>query len=233
MKVLPPFLPHQVSDPTHDHTEIPSDDPARESSLPFFLFAGRLERIKGLQDVIPSFKNLSSAELWIAGSGTYEPVLRNLAKDSKNIRFLGTVPPEKMSDLYRRAIALIVPSISYEVFPMVLLESFREGTPVIARRLGPLPEVIKESGGGLLFSDRQSLESALKDMASNQAMRSSFGRAAREAFEERWSEKSFLHRYFALISTIAKRKGLHHLAELGAPAPGVEQLQSSVGEESL
>jgi len=59
--------------------------------------------------------------------------------------------PATRVPLYREALAVVMPSICFEVFPMVILEAFREGTPILARRLGPLPEIIADSQAGLLF----------------------------------------------------------------------------------
>ena len=46
------------------------------------------------------------------------------------------------------SIPTIVPSVCYETFGIVLIEAFRQGSPVIARRLGPFPEIVERSGGG-------------------------------------------------------------------------------------
>src|SRR5262249_48272712 len=102
---------------------------------PYFLFVGRLEKLKGLQTLIPVFTRYHKARLLIAGTGRYESHLRELAQDSPNIRFLGYQTSQQLQSLYQQAVAVIVPSICFEVFPLVILESLREGTPVIARNL--------------------------------------------------------------------------------------------------
>jgi glycosyltransferase involved in cell wall biosynthesis len=53
---------------------------------------------------------------------------------------------------YEQAIAAIVPSIGFETFGNVLIEAFRAGVPVMARRLGPFPEIVELAQGGELFS---------------------------------------------------------------------------------
>jgi glycosyltransferase involved in cell wall biosynthesis len=124
MEVLPYFLP----DP--DVVSAPPSVPSHDR--PFFLFVGRLERIKGLDDVIPIFRDYPDADLLIAGDGTYGDQLRALAGDAPNIRFLGRLSPDALRAYYAHAIALIVPSECYETFGIVLIESFRQKTPVIA-----------------------------------------------------------------------------------------------------
>ena len=75
-------------------------------------------------------------------TGRTKRELRRLAAGAPRVRFLGRVEPDRVRRLLREARALVVPSAGFEVFPLVLLEAFREGTPVIARRLGPFPEVV-------------------------------------------------------------------------------------------
>ena len=202
LSVLRTFLPDVGS---IDASPPPRDEPSNQP--PFFLFVGRLEMIKGLQDLIPHFDDGSTAELWIAGSGNYEAELRKCASRLPKVRFLGQRTPAELRVLYRKAVAAILPSICYEVFPMVVLEAFREGTPIIARRLGPFPEIIAESRGGLLFETSDELKKALVRMASDKPLRDSFARSARQAFETLWSEDIALKEYLDLILKLAVRKG--------------------------
>ena len=78
---------------------------------PYFLFVGRLEKIKGLQTLIPVFRRYDKAQLWIVGDGGYESQLRRLAKGSDNVRFLGYRTKDELQELYRNATALVVPSL--------------------------------------------------------------------------------------------------------------------------
>ena len=202
LTVIPPFLP-----------EGESAVPPRSETAPYFLFVGRLELIKGLQDVIPLFAGGGGAELWIAGSGVYEPELRRLAGDSRRVRFLGQQDPEALRALYRGAIAMVVPSVCYEVFPMVVLEAFREGTPIVARQLGPFPEIIERSGGGLLFSTVEELGSALHALAADPVLRERLGRSGARAFATYWDEPVALRRYFEVIRDIARRRNLEAILQ--------------------
>jgi glycosyltransferase involved in cell wall biosynthesis len=175
---------------------------------PYFLFVGRLQRFKGLQDVIPCFDDDSPTDLLIAGTGEFEPELRSLAAGRKRVTFLGQVGPEKLSGLYREAVALITPSLCYEVFPMVALEAFREGTPIIARNLGPYPQVVEESQAGLLFDDEAGLREAISLLATNFALRTKLGAAGKAALAARWSESVAVNEWLDLVRSVAVRKGL-------------------------
>jgi glycosyltransferase involved in cell wall biosynthesis len=207
MRVLPSFLPDGESE-----DDDASASAAPPSEPPYVLCVGRLEAIKGLQDVIPLFDAALPAELWIAGSGTYEASLRRLAAGRPSVRFLGRQTPLQLRSLYRNALALVAPSLCYEVFPMVLLEAFREGTPVVARRLGVYPEILEQSRAGLLFDDSESLRNALLKLLDEPELGARLGTAGAAAFRSNWSESVFLSRYLSIIHEIAERRGLHELA---------------------
>ena len=201
MEVLPSFIPDAVP-----VTEAAIQ--AQQSAFrPYILFVGRLEKIKGLQDVIPLFRNKPPADLLIVGAGEYEASLRAAAGDAEHIHFLGKMDPGQLQPLYAAAVAVILPSICYEVFPLVALEAFREGTPIIARKLGPFPEIIEASKAGLLFDSAAGLESAIHRMVTDTEFRRNAGAAARQSFARYWSETAYTRTYFNLIRRIAERRG--------------------------
>jgi len=145
MEVIPYFLP--------DLPPPPDTEPPHPT--PYFLFVGRLEKIKGVQDIIPAFAGEHGPDLLIAGTGEYEQTLKDQARDHPRVKFLGRLAPEALPAYYQHAHALVVPSLCYETFGIIIIEAFRMGTPVLARRLGPFPEIIAK-GGGLLFDGKMS-----------------------------------------------------------------------------
>ena len=96
---------------------------------------------------------------------------------------------------------------------MVVLEAFREGTPVLARRLGPFPEIIAQSEGGLLFDTVEELDSALSSLLTSESLRARLGRSAKAAAETLWSETTAMNRYFDLIGEIADKRHDKQLLE--------------------
>ena len=195
MEVLPSYIP--------DNLLIKKSDTIVRQK-PYFLFVGRLEIIKGLQDVIPLFNNESApAELVIVGSGVYEKELRKLADGYTHVHFLGWLPPTEIIPLYSNAIAAIMPSICYEVFPLVVLEAFRTKTPIIARDLGPFPEIIAYSKAGFIFNNTSQLREAMHQLVNNQSLRDTMGVAGRKAYEDRWSQEASMQAYFSIIKRVA------------------------------
>ena len=206
MTLMASFVP----DAEVGRDDVSQHDPDR---TPYFLFVGRLEALKGLQQVIPLFDADFPVDLLIAGAGAYEPELRRLAGDRKRVKFLGHIPRALLPALYRNALALVAPSLAYEVFPMVVLEAFCERTPVIARNLGPYPQIIEESGGGLLFNTRDELRSALALLAQNAGLRERLGARGRRAVATRWSEETAIAAYLALVGRTARARSRPDIAD--------------------
>jgi glycosyltransferase involved in cell wall biosynthesis len=175
-------------------------------SEPYFLFAGRLERLKGLQTLIPVFLNFEKAQLMIAGSGGYESELRKMAQGCTRIRFLGQQSAEQVRALLLRAAALIVPSIVFEVFPNVTLEAFCQGTPAIVRNIGGLPEAVEQSGGGFVYSTDEELISAMQALLADPAYRDDLGRRGYQAYRERWTADAHLQAYLGLIRNLSESR---------------------------
>jgi glycosyltransferase involved in cell wall biosynthesis len=188
---LPYFLPH-------DYTGAPPW-PTPRYERPYFVAAGRLEKIKGFQDAIHAMRRLPGLDLRVAGSGAFEAELRAMARGLTNVHFAGRLDAPRLAALFRGAVGVVVPSLVYETFGYVVLEAFAEGTPVVARDLGALPELVETSGGGLLFRTTDGLVTALDRLASDPALRRRLGASGRAAWQEHWSESVHLDRYFALI----------------------------------
>jgi len=172
---------------------------------PYFLFVGRLEKIKGLDDVIPVFLGFDKADLLIAGDGEYSATLKKLANGNPRIRFLGRVAADDLDRYYRHAIALIVPSVCFETFGIILIESFRQGTPVIARRIGPFPEIVERSGGGLLFENAGELVDAMQQLQSDPGLRENLAAQGRAAFLKNWSESAVIPAFLDVVKRAALR----------------------------
>ena len=197
MQVLPAFLPE--NDPGQGPTL------ASPHERPYFLFVGRLERIKGVQDLIACAEAYEDADILIAGRGNHEEALRKQAAGNPRIRFLGHLPVDSLRPYYEHALAAVVPSICFETFGLSLIEAFRSGVPVIARRLGPFPELVTQSSAGLLFSTPTELRGAMRRLQFTPGLREQLSRAAREAFQEHWTERAVLPAYMEIVQRAGVR----------------------------
>jgi glycosyltransferase involved in cell wall biosynthesis len=116
-----------------------------------FGFIGSLLPNKGIEILLKAFHKIKKPNyrLFIAGSGKedYEEYLKSKYKDASTI-FMGKVNPE---DFFEKVDVTIVPSIWYENFPGVIVESLAFGIPVIGSNIGGIPEIISEDINGMLF----------------------------------------------------------------------------------
>ncbi|MDQ3181089.1 MAG: glycosyltransferase family 4 protein, partial [Acidobacteriota bacterium] len=177
-----------------------------ETKRPFFMFVGRLEKIKGLQNVIPIFKERPEYDLLIAGDGDYKKTLTELAGDSANIKFLGRLDQNRLRNLYRNTRAVIVPSICYETFGIIIIEAFSMRTPVIVNNLGALPETVEDSGGGFIYNNSTELIDAIEKLAQNSTLRDELGEKGFTAFLKYWNAEAHFEKYFELIEKIRLSK---------------------------
>ncbi len=186
---LPYFLPAG---------DAPAAQPSR-GERPYFLYVGRLERLKGVQVLIETFRRYRAADLLVVGDGALGPALRRQAVGLDHVRFLGRLHPSQLGPLYAGAVALLVPSVGYEVFGIVILEAFAQRTPAIVHRLGALPEVIEESGGGLTYRHPEELVAALERLRTDADRRRELGERGHAAWRRLWTEEPHLEAYFEAI----------------------------------
>ncbi len=178
----------------------------RPQERPYFLFVGRLERIKGLHTLIDAWREVTDFDLLVVGGGAEEGRLRQQAASNPRVRFLGTRSQQELGTLYVHALATIVPSVTYETFGMILIESFARKTPVIVRNLGALPEVVEESGAGFVYEDNAGLLAAVRRIASAPALRNELGERGYLTFLRQWTKEAHLELYFNFLNGVRRRK---------------------------
>jgi glycosyltransferase involved in cell wall biosynthesis len=150
--------------------------------------------------------SVTGYDLLIAGTGNYENELRVLADGNPRIKFLGTLPQNELGCLYFHAIATIVPSITYETFGMILIESFARKTPVIVRDLGALPEVVADSNGGFVYRTESELLQAIEQLGSSPPLRRRLGENGYDAFLKQWTGNAHLDLYFGYLARISAER---------------------------
>ena len=172
---------------------------------PYFLFVGRLEKIKGLQTLIQLWSKIADYDLLVAGTGLEEEVLRAQAATNPGIKFLGPLSQSQLGAFYGHALACIVPSLTYETFGIIIVEAFARKTPVIVRDLGALPEVVNDSGGFIYREDHELLR-AIEKIGTSPELRDQLGKKGYEAFLANWSREAHLKLYFDFLRRIAIKK---------------------------
>jgi len=189
---------------------LPPPDEAAEASAepphprPYFLYVGRLEKYKGVQDLFEHFRGPGDSDLVIVGAGAYERTLRQAARDLPRVRFAGWVDQRDLGRYYRHALATVAPSLTYETFGMVLIEAFARGTPVVVRDRGALPEVARD--GGAVFRNSAELGAILEGLYADPDLRRRMGANGARAYRERWTPNAHLERYLGVIERAQGRR---------------------------
>jgi glycosyltransferase involved in cell wall biosynthesis len=129
---------------------VPSNSQGSEE---YFLFAGRVEALKGVDIAIRAFEQIPDKLLYIAGTGPMMEEMQAYVKDHKiqNVKFLGYLQKEEMTERFYHAKAVIMTSQCYEAFAMTIAEAYSYGVPVIAGRVGNMAGMVKEGITGVKF----------------------------------------------------------------------------------
>ncbi len=184
---------------------------------PTFLYVGRLKRYKAVETAIRAVAALRrdgtvpGVRLLVAGGGDDRPRLEACAAEARAgdaVEFLGFVSEERKLELYRRAWAVVLPSLK-EGWGITNLEAAGCGTPAVAADNSALRESVRDGVTGYLVptGDDAALAAALARIAGDPATRTRLGAGARafaETFSwERTADESEAH----LAAAVASGRG--------------------------
>lgn len=128
---------------------IPAED--RENQ---FVFAGRLDKLKGIDILLETWKKIegNTSKLIIFGTGPLEEWCKTFITENRcDVEVRGFVSNEEVKRIISKSRAVILPTQWYEGFPMIVVESFAAGTPVICSDLGNVGCLIDEEVTGRKF----------------------------------------------------------------------------------
>jgi glycosyltransferase involved in cell wall biosynthesis len=179
------------------------------------LFVGRLTPHKGVDRLIRALP--AGARLQVVGSTGHDPrlperdyprLLQQLAA-SRDVRFLGPAREEELPEVYRSAAVLVLPSVERtcygttvrvsELLGLAVLEAMASGTPVVASRLGGVPEIVEDGATGFLVppGDVEALHDRLDQLLGDPALAQRMGRRGRELVCERFTWRAVAERCLA------------------------------------
>ena len=163
--------------------------------VPKLGFVGGLHPYKGLEDLATAL-DLTERDwhVLVAGDGPERTRLEERFGDRAT--FLGSIPYEQVPALYHEFDAFCLPSHT-EGLPRVVLEAQATATPVVATRVGGVPEVIEDEQTGLLCAPRQpgQLAASLDRLASDEREREQLGSLGRASVEREFSWAALYDRY--------------------------------------
>jgi len=142
------------------------------------------------------------------GDGDEGQRLRALAPS--NVEFRGAVEPAALVELFRDARALVFPSTCYEGSPRAVIEAFAAGVPVIASRMGGIPELVGDGRSGLLVppDDPQAWARAIEQLLDDTESQR-LGEGARDLWEQEFApERALKNLESAYNDVVASRSDM-------------------------
>jgi glycosyltransferase involved in cell wall biosynthesis len=171
----------------------------------YFLYAGRVEAIKGVHTLIGAAGPVG-LPLKIAGTGAAEQQVRDLIAQNgwDSIEMLGFLSSEELVRAIRGSLCTIVPSQWYEPLALAALESFAQGRAVIASEIGGLPEVVRHQQTGTLVApgDQLALREAMLWMQQNPQAAAAFGEAGYLSLKVRHGPEQHYHQLMEIYSSL-------------------------------
>jgi glycogen(starch) synthase len=195
-----------MEDPSVAPTPLPLDPPG-------ILCVGRLVPEKGFDLALRAFAALTAsfpvARLIVAGDGPSRPDLERQATElglRGLVDFIGWIAPDRISELINNATVVVMPSRS-EALPSVALEAGMMARPIVASRVGGIPEIVIDHETGLLIDpeDVESLANAIGFLLRQPATAREFGHAARRRIQTFFSFDRYVDAYEALYKQLAAR----------------------------
>lgn len=179
-----------------------------------FLFVGRLAAEKGIGTVIDAAPLVDPGiTVRIAGDGPEADRLAAAADHHPGLRPLGRLTKEEVLRELQRCRAVVFPSLWYEGLPMVILEAFASGVPVIAARIGAAATLVRDGETGLTYDpdDAAGLAERLSWAQRHADEMAVLGRSARARYLADFTAEASLRRLLE-IYRIARTRLVGHEA---------------------
>jgi glycosyltransferase involved in cell wall biosynthesis len=174
-RVIPNFIPDDVDVPL-------AGDPSFLAQLPednYLLFVGNVGRDKGVEVLFQAYTTMDSqVPLVLIG----QPEVGFAADLPPNVRLLQSWPHHAVMSAWRRCSIALMPSICLDACPTVTMEAMAMGRPVVASRIGGLPDIVVDGETGFLITpgDYRALREAVQRLLSDQALRERMGAVAKQ-----------------------------------------------------
>lgn len=178
----------------------------------YIVYIGRLVKEKGLITLIQAMKKITNVKLLIIGEGEHRKELEYLVDKEgiNNIEFKGYISEENIKTAVKNAMFLVVPSEWYEVFGIVIIESFSMAKPVIGANIGGIPELIDDNVNGLLFKpgDAGDLAEKIIYLSDNKDKLREFGENARRKVLESYNQDIHYEKILKVYQDLVKIKNV-------------------------
>lgn len=174
------------------------DVPPASESGDFVGYAGRISPEKGIETFTAAAR--LARDIAFRAAGSCERMLELPTEAPSNCGFLGHLDGEALDTFYRACRMLVLPSVCYESFGLVLLEAMIRGKPVICSNLGGLSETVEDGVTGLLFDSGNPTDLAqkIRYLWDHPGLCRKMGQAGREKVLREYSPERYYERLTAL-----------------------------------
>ena len=171
------------------------------------LYVGRLAEEKGIATLLQAAESVPGT-VSVVGDGPLAPLVREAAA-AGTVKYLGPLWADDMRMQLRGAAALAMPSIWFEGFPMIVIEAFAAGTPVIASRIGALADIVEDGVTGLLVDpgDAGQLGERFAWATKHPGELAALGANARQQYEARFRGQTHLAELLEVYAASIARHG--------------------------
>ena len=208
-KVVSTSAPQVAPMPVATDLFSPSSNGGRQSNR--LLFVGRLNAQKGIEMLLRALAvTTSKPSLDVVGDGPDAERLKALAGELEigdRVRWIGALPQQQLTEYYRSATALVVPSVN-EGLGLVAVEAQLCETPVIAFDSGGLSDVVSNQRTGILVEDisANALAAAIDSLLASPDRGAALGAAGRLHALATFAPESVARRYATIYNTLGSRE---------------------------
>jgi glycosyltransferase involved in cell wall biosynthesis len=179
----------------------------------YALFVGRLVQEKGIRILLNAWRKIGAQiPLKIVGDGPLASEVSVMAKEHSSIEWFRSQSHDAISSLMKSALTLIIPSLWYEGFPMVVAEAYAEGLPVIASSLGSLSGLVVHGRTGRHFKpgDSEDLCVQVEWILNHREEHSQMRKEARKEFELKYTAEQ----NYTMLMEIYEKAGVRNVGSL-------------------
>ena len=182
----------------------------RNNAVPVILYVGRIQAEKGVHVLLDAIRILQQREVEVSckligshfsGGSKVTPYVRSLQKSKpSNVEFAGYLAPASVAQELRSSDIFCCPSLWLEAFGMVNAEAMACGLPVVASRVGGIPEIASE--GGVVLVEPGSavgLADALQGLIENKELRKTMGTQGLASFKRRFTWAAVAKQYLQIL----------------------------------
>lgn len=180
-----------------------------ETGLPiaqedFFLFVGKIDDYKGLQDLLYLFRHNDQSKFILIGKSERPEMFDEFA----NVQYLGQQGREVVLEHMRKCKAVIFPSLYYEGMPMVLLEAFSHKKPVISRDRGAMSSMVIEGYNGKKYEEVADLVDLVTFFDRDENLIKKLGDNAFTDYHEKYSQEQGYKNLISLYEEVIEEKNM-------------------------